>query len=160
MSRRVRHCLLPLEGCIAGILLAVAPQSEAQTIADYSRAQRAWLESAMSQAAARSAGLGASAPTAPSPVSVAASAVAPRPSMAAATPAIQVSGVFASGSGAVAEVMVNATAYLLGAGQGVPGTPWRVESVAVDQVVLGHVVGAASSDTRSVRKVFSLPALY
>lgn len=160
MSRHARVSLLPLAGCIAWVLLLVAPQTEAQTIADYSRAQRAWLESAMSQAAARSAGLGASAPSVPSPVSVAASAVAPRVSVAPATPAIQVSGVFASGTGAVVEVMVNATAYLLGAGQGVPGTPWRVESVAVDQVVLGHAVGATSSDTRSVRKVFSLPALY
>jgi hypothetical protein len=81
-------------------------------------------------------------------------------SMAAATPAVQVSGVFASGSGAVVEVIVNATAYLLGVGQGVPGTRWRVERVAVDQVVLGRAVGAASSDPRSVRRVFSLPALY
>ena len=160
MSRHARLSRLPLAGCVAWVLLLIAPQAQGQTIADYSRAQRVWLESAMSQAAARSAGLGASAPTVPSPVSVAASAVAPRMSMAAATPAVQVSGVFASGSGAVVEVMVNATAYLLGVGQVVPGTRWRVERVAVDQVVLGHAVGAASSDPRSVRRVFSLPALY
>ena len=36
--------------------------ARAQTIADYSRAQRALLESTMAQAAARSAGLGASGP--------------------------------------------------------------------------------------------------
>lgn len=161
MSRHARLALLALEGVIACGLMVAAPQARAQTIADYSRAQRAWLESTMSQAAARSAGLGASAPTALPPVSVApAGASAPRLPTVPAMPAVQVSGVFATGGGAVVEVMVNATAYLLGAGQAVPGTPWRVESVAVDRVILGHPAGVASSDDRSVRKVFSLPPLY
>jgi type IV pilus biogenesis protein PilP len=161
MSRPARLVLLALEGFIACRLTVAAPQAQAQTIADYSRAQRAWLESTMSQAAAHSAGLGASAPTAPPPVGMtAAGASAPRRSTAPALPALQVSGVFATAGGAVVEVMVNATVYLLGAGQAVPGTPWRVESVAVDKVVLGHAAGVASSDTRSVRKVFWLPALY
>lgn len=161
MSRPARLALLALEGFIACRLTVAAPQAQAQTIADYSRAQRAWLESTMTQAAAHSAGLGASAPTAPPPASMtAAGASAPRPSAVPAMLAVQVSGVFATGGGAVVEVMVNATAYLLGAGQAVPGTPWRVESVAVDKVVLGHAAGVPSLDSRSVRKVFWLPALY
>jgi hypothetical protein len=139
---------------------------EAQTIADYSRAQRALLESTMTQAAARSVGMGASAPV---PVAGAASAApvaaslalpAPRAPLAPAAPAVQVSGVFESRDGAIAEVVVNATPYLLGAGQGVPGTAWRVEAVAIDRVVLirhGDVVAAAGPE--AARKVFALPAL-
>jgi len=128
----------------------------AQTIADYSRAQRALLESTMAQAAARSAGLGASAPaaaaSAPTPTPT------PRPAALQAVPALQVGGVFACADGIVAEVIVNATAYLLGAGQGVPGTTWQVESIEVDRVVLGRR-GATAGDAEGARKVFALPSL-
>lgn len=135
----------------------------AQTIGDYSRAQRLVLENAMSQAAARSAGLPASvpivaasaAPVPPLPAPRVAATVAP-PTL---TPGVQVSGVFASGASAVAEVVVNATAYLLQAGQGVPGTPWHVESVGVDRVVLSRLGGAGVTDAEGARKVFALPAL-
>jgi hypothetical protein len=75
------------------------------------------------------------------------------------TEAVQVTGVFAAGAASVVEVVVDATAYLLQAGQGVPGTSWRVESVGVERVVLsrrddGGVVGSGAT-----RRVFSLPAL-
>ena len=164
MSRHVSH-LPASSGWFMAALLALLPSwVGAQTIADYSRAQRALLETTMAQAAARSAGMGASAP-APSPATAA--SVAAAPSMPAphaplppTTPAIQVSGVFASSDGALAEVVVNVTPYLLGAGQGVPGTAWHVESIAIDRVVLsrhGSVVAAA--DTEAARKVFALPAL-
>ena len=157
MSRHAEACSRLLALLITVFL---AYPASAQTIADYSRAQRSLLESAMTQAAARSAGLGAPAPGA------AASAVAnpPLPAPRAATtslvPAVQVGGVFASSAGAVAEVVVNATAYLLGAGQGVPGTPWHVESIAIDRVVLSRreVLGLAT-DAEGARKVFPLPAL-
>ncbi len=132
----------------------------AQTIADYSRAQRTWLENAMAQAAARSAGLGASAPAA----AAASAPVAPPPAVArmplpAWSPAVQVSGVFTLRGGAVAEVVVDTTAYLLGAGQGVPGTGWRVDTVAIDRVVLSRHGDVAGADDPGARKVFALPAL-
>ena len=135
--------------------------AEAQTIADYSRAQRTLLESTMSQAAARSAGFAASTPA------VAASAPAPTallqrplsPSLPAPGPGLQVRGVFASSAASVAEVVVDATAYLLQARQGVPGTAWHVESIAVDRVVLSRRGAASSVDAGGAVKVFALPAL-
>jgi hypothetical protein len=72
--------------------------------------------------------------------------------------AVQVGGVFASADIILAEVVVNATAYLLGAGQGVPGTTWQVESIDVDRVVLGRHV-ATAGDAEGARKVFALPTL-
>ena len=175
MSRRARRSVpVPVRRRALACLLALAAEAPvgAQTIADYSRAQRLLLESVMAQAAARSAGLGASAPAigAPAPASATGlPSLPPRtspPSMsrAAALPpapaALQVSGVFASSRGVLAEVVVDATPYLLGAGQGVPGTAWRVESIAVDEVVLARRGGvAAGAGAPGVRQVFPLPAL-
>jgi type IV pilus biogenesis protein PilP len=160
MSRHASRALVPLQGSIAGILTILGPLASAQTIGDYSRAQRAWLESTMSQAAARSAGLVAPAPAATVPVSLPASAPVPRATMPAPAPVVQVSGVFASGQGAVAQVVVNASAYLLSVGQRVPGTAWQVETIAVDKVVLERPASASVSNPEGARKVFSLPALY
>lgn len=155
MLRHVRQTIASSGGALSCGLALVVPLAGAQTIADYSRAQSAWLESTMSQAAARSAGLAASAPAISAPAAAVASAPAPRLPMPAPAPEVHVSGVFASSAGAVAEVIVDATAYLLGVGQGVPGTVWRVEAIAIDKVVLGRPGGAAPSG-----KVFTLPALY
>ena len=163
MSRHARRPFA-FSGRLAACLLSLPPCLGAQTIADYSRVQRALLESTMTQAAARSAGMGASAPV-PAPATAASSATpaavpAPRAPAAPAAPAVQVSGVFESRDGAVAEVVVNATPYLLGAGQGVPGTGWRVEAVAIDRVVLSRRGGVvAAVDSEAARKVFALPAL-
>jgi type IV pilus biogenesis protein PilP len=142
-----------------GCFLMPPGGAHAQTIADYSRAQRALLESTMSQAAARSAGLIASAPA----VAVS-SPMVPAPTSARLparlfTPPVQVSGVFAFRGSAVAEILVNATAYLLGTGQGVPGTSWHVESIEVDRVVLVRQGGISTPDAEGTRKVFPLPAL-
>jgi hypothetical protein len=142
-------------------LAIVAPLADAQTIADYSHAQRVALETAMTQAAARSAGLAAPAPTAAASASVSpASASAPtRPTLLSPTPDIQVSGVFASGTGAVAEVVVNSTPYLLASGERVPGTAWDVRLIAVDRVVLGRHGSATSFDAAGGLRVFALPTL-
>lgn len=159
MSLRARRVAV-----LFGALVASwGPQAQAQTIADYSRAQRAWLENTMSQSAARSAG--AAAPTA----SVAASAVqsivpvvsstSPRLALPMAEPPLQVSGVFASGRRAVAEIVVDATAYLVEAGQAVPGTRWQVDAIAVDQVVLGRRGAAAGGAGEVARRVFALPTM-
>jgi hypothetical protein len=139
-----------------------ASVAQAQTIGDYSRAQRQMLENAMSQAAARSAGVSAPTPavaaSAAPLLSLPALRVAPAalPTLAAE---VRVSGVFASGASAVAEVVVDATAYLLEAGQGVPGTSWHVESVAVERVVLSRRAGTVAADAEAARKVFALPAM-
>ena len=148
-----------LKASASCVLALVASEPNAQTIADYSRAQRALLESVMSQAAARSAGMAASAPAVGASAPVAAAAPMPRMTMPVMPPAVQVSGVFASRDGAVAEVVVNATAYLLAVGQGVPGTPWHVEAIAVDRVVLGRPGNAGGADADGARRVFPLPAL-
>ena len=161
MSRHARWAPGPFEAGMACVLMLGAPLAGAQTIADYSHAQRAWLESTMSQAAARSAGLAAPAPpTASAPaVSFAASAPEGRRTRSASEPIVQVSGVFAAAGGAVAQVMVDATSYLLGVGQGVPGTAWRVQAIAIDKVVFGRASGRAMTNPEGARKVFSLPAL-
>ncbi len=163
MSRHARRCAFLLSLATVCTLAVVARVADAQTIADYSRAQRTLLENAMTQAAARSAGLGASSPaavaSAPSQAPMSPPSVARLPLLPPA-PAVQVSGVFASSAGVVAEVMVNATAYLLGAGQGVPGTGWHVEAVSIDRVVLSRRVGEHDGDdAQGARKVFALPAL-
>jgi hypothetical protein len=142
-----------------GCVLLPLAGARAQTIGDYSRAQRALLETTMSQAAARSAWPGASAPA------IVASAplhAVPSPSrlpMVSFAPTVQVSGMFAARGSAVAEILVNATAYLLGTGQGVPGTSWQVESIAVDRVVLARERSTSTPDAEGTRKVFPLPAL-
>jgi len=153
---------------MAGILALFASWTEAQTIADYSRAQRAMLETAMTQAAARSAGLGASAvaPSGSAPMAAVAmppvattTAVAPRVALSLPSPAVQVSGVFATSAASLAEVVVDATAYLLRAGEGVPGTAWHVESVTVDRVVLSRQGRGTAADAEASRRTFALPAL-
>jgi type IV pilus biogenesis protein PilP len=172
MSRRTRRFVPARRRVLSCVLaLAATPAIDAQTIADYSRAQRLLLESTMAQAAARSAGLGASIPAVGAPSSVtplpalqpARASLPQRPQGGAPLPVpatLQVSGVFASSRGVVAEVVVNATPYLLGAGQGVPGTAWRVESVTVDGVVLARRGAAPTApEAPGARKVFPLPAL-
>jgi type IV pilus biogenesis protein PilP len=166
MSRRARWAVTVSSWLALCGLAPCSPATSAQTIADYSRAQRALLENTMAQAAARSAGFGAPATSpaasativAPAPAS--APAPAPRLPTPSVAPAVRVSGVFAANNESVAEVVVNATAYLLGTGQGVPGTAWRVESIAIDRVVLTRdVAGAGALDAEGARKVFALPAL-
>lgn len=161
MSRHARLAPGPFESGVLCLLMLVDPLAGAQTIADYSHAQRAWLESTMSQAAARSAGLAVAAPpaAAAASMSLAASAPAGRRTLSAPEPVVQVSGVFAARGGAVAQVMVDATAYLLGVGQAVPGTAWHVQAIAVDKVVFGRRGGTATTNPEGARKVFSLPAL-
>ena len=164
MSRRISRPQ-GLSSCLGACLLVLLLSSvEAQTIADYSRAQRALLENTMTQAAARSAGVSASVPApslvAASPIVAPPVAPAPHGALPMLAPTVQVSGVFASREGAIAEVVVDATPYLLGAGQGVPGTGWHVEAIDVDRVVLSrHGATGAAADAQAARKVFTLPAL-
>jgi type IV pilus biogenesis protein PilP len=131
---------------------------DAQTIGDYSRAQRALLETTMSQAAARFAVPGASTAI---PAAPAAAAVSVPPRQAAETPpdpVVRVSGVFASASRSLAEVAVDGNPYLLTAGQAVPGTAWLVETIAVDRVVLSRRDGGGGVE--KPHKTYALPALH
>jgi len=160
MSRRVSRSAARGVPWGAGILVAlVAPLAGAQTIADYSRAQRVFLENAMAQAAARSAGSGASTPATAASAPPAATPAAMRPGVPPPQPDMRVSGVFASSAGAIAEVLVDSTPYLLGAGERVPGTAWQVQAVAVDRVVLARRGGGAVAEARDALRVFALPAL-
>ena len=160
MSRHVSRFQAHRTGVAVGLLAMLAPLAGAQTIADYSHAQRLALESAMAQAAARSAGLTAPAPAVSASASAAAPAV-PAPAHAVLPPPapdVQVSGVFASSANAVAEVVVNGMPYLLESGERVPGTPWEVRLVAVDRVVLARRGSEAAHEAGGGLLVFALPA--
>ena len=163
MSRHVDPALRWAAGTCLGALAAMLPVAHGQTIGDYSRAQRALLESTMAQAAARAAGQPGAASAPATPVAAGAVPAPParlRPAAGMPSPTVRVSGVFTSLASAVAEVVVDGAPYLLVAGQGVPGTAWRVESVAADQVVLDRrdaVRGAVRSE--AARRVFALPEL-
>jgi len=161
MSRHADRLLSCGARAAAGCLALLGSLAGAQTIADYSHAQRLALESAMTQAAARSAGIGAPAPAVAAsvavvPASVPARGLLPLP---APMPEVQVSGVFASRGGVVAEVLVNTTPYLLEPGERVPGTSWEVRLVAVDRVVLARPGSQGAHDTGGGLRVFALPAL-
>ena len=152
---------------LACCLFSLAPpRADAQTIADYSHAQRLLLESAMSQAATRAAAQGGAAPVSSSAAAAAPSTPAPTPAPmrrpAAPTSAsfVRVNGVFAARGGAIVEIVVDATAYLLRLGEQVPGTAWRIDAVAVDQVVLGQRGRGAGGGGPGERRVFTLPALH
>jgi type IV pilus biogenesis protein PilP len=149
------------DSSMALALSVLASASSAQTIADYSRAQRTLLEATMAQAAARSAALAASAAT-PSASAATAAPSAPVPRAPEAPEAIvSVGGVFETPVRAVAEIGVNGTVYLLTAGQSVPGTPWRVDTVAVDRVVMtrpGSRALASHGEPTRIARAFSLPA--
>jgi hypothetical protein len=125
--------------------LAHTPQARAQSIGDYSRAQRAVIESAISRNGPRppvelptlapAKGPGplkdAGVPTGPppSPPSI------PKPAEPAQTD-IAVTGVVLSSAVSLAEVVIDGAPFLLSSGQRVPGTRWSVSTVDADRVVL------------------------
>lgn len=159
MSRHASRFRSHRCGVIVSLLVMLAPLAGAQTIADYSHAQRLALEGAMAQAAARSAGLAAPVPA----VSSSASAVPAGPMpvhavLAPPAPEVQVNGVFASKAGVVAEVVVNGTPYLLESGERVPGTAWEVRLVALERVVLARHGSPAAHEAAGGLRVFALPA--
>jgi hypothetical protein len=159
MSRHASRCFRARHnGVVVSLLAMFAPLAGAQTIADYSHAQRLALEGAMTQAAARSAGLAAPAPAVPASTAVPAVPAPVHAVLAPAMPDMQVSGVFASKAGVVAEVVVNGTPYLLESGERVPGTAWEVRLVAVERVVLARHGSEATHEGDGGLRVFALPA--
>ena len=150
---------------IAFALILAATLSDAQSIGDYSRAQRALLEAAMAQASARSMAMAASGAA---PSASAASAAGELAGLATRNrdepvdPLVEVRGVFESRLRTLAEVSVGGSAYLLSPGQLVPGTGWFVEAVSADRVVLSRSgQGGSKGDgpSASLRKTYALPAL-
>jgi type IV pilus biogenesis protein PilP len=138
----------------------------AQTIADYSRSQRAVIEAEIARNTAKAmASTPVAAPVVAAPAPAAADKpspfppATPNPATPGDMPPWTVSGVFLSPSRSVAEVVVDGGAHLLAAGQAVPGTPWRVQSVAADKVVLVHARPGRSGKARpgAAAKVLRLP---
>jgi type IV pilus biogenesis protein PilP len=151
-----------VEASIAVIASVIAMSATAQTIAEYSHAQRTLLEAGMAQAAARMAALGASSvePAASAP-STPARALETRRMPSAIDALIGVDGVFDAGARRLAEVSVGGCTFLLAAGQDVPGTAWHVEDITIDRVVLARQVTIAGEKhpSRITTRSFALPAL-
>ncbi len=129
---------------IGGLALVFSCAVSAQTILDYSRAQRAVLEAEMAKNNAKA--LGGSSPAASSPGSPGRppqqSPVARPPVMDAPGPAaLSVNGVIALSSRSVAEVQVSGVTHYLSQGDAVPGTPWRVSSLSPVRVILAQGTG-------------------
>jgi hypothetical protein len=163
--------------CLTGILFCI-PVS-AQTIGQYSKAQKTLLEAEAARNTAKafeavngganpgktSAGPLPSSTTVPLP-SIEPSAPAPS-RLAAATPLasrpappqrpqeIKVAGVFISKRKTVAEVIVGEQAHLLIQGQDVPKTKWRVQAISGHQVILQSQPGSG----RAAQQVFKLPGV-
>jgi hypothetical protein len=153
--------------CIATLLsCAVISPASAQTIAEYSRSQRAVIEAdivrnnakafegVLPKAEDGSLQLPPVKKGPPLPdVRPVPGSTAPLP---VEEPRMVVSGVFVSRLRTVAEVIVEGVPYMLSTGQEVPGTPYRVQSVSSERVVL---VGLARSrqPAKAPMQVFNLP---
>ena len=128
---------------------------QAQTIGDYSRAQRAVIESTIARNAVRHGAAGAvdlpplpQAPASSSVPTLSPALAPPRPSqIEPVEPQVTVTGVVMTPSKAMAEVVVDGASYMLTAGQPVPGTSWRVATVSPDRVVLSGGRGTRGSRT-------------
>ncbi|WP_157603782.1 hypothetical protein [Rhizobacter sp. Root1221] len=152
MSRHVEQWV------ISAVVSCAAASAHAQTIGDYSRAQRAVIESTIARSALRPSSGGpvglpalpqaaASAPLVPLP-----QAAPPRRDMPeeSSAPQVAVTGVVVTPNKALAEVVVDGVAYMLSAGQSVPGTPMTVATVAADRVVLSGARGMRGPRTYPV----------
>jgi hypothetical protein len=134
-------------GPFAGMLMFAAcngpMQAHAQSIGDYSRAQRAVIESTIARSGVRPpvALPSLPAPALPANPGTAAPALPPLPPPAVKpaeppAPDITVTGVIFSPTLVLTEVLVDGTPFLLSQGQRVPGTRWLVSRVEAEQVVL------------------------
>jgi len=147
MSRHV-------DSLAVGALVSLAcVAAHAQTIGDYSRAQRAMIESTITRNVARHS---ATSPV-DLPVLPPAAASAPVPTLPPALslprpgpiePQVTVTGAIVTPNRALAEVLVDGASYMLTAGQPVPGTPWTVAAVSSRRVVLSN--GRGASGTRTI----------
>jgi len=153
---------------ILSLLLCVDTSSLAQSIIDYSLAQRALIESNMAQMMRRTVtppAIAASGGWAPLATAVSSAAPASAAGIAFTQridPEVRVSGVFAMGDRRLAEISVDGLPYFLAEGSSVPGTSWTVNAVSVDRVVLERrasvrSVGALTS--AAIRRSYSMPSI-
>ena len=144
--------------------LTLAFSAEAQTIGDYSRSQRAVLESEMAKNAAKVLG-NVHSPSLPNPTSLSLASrssalLPPLPGAAHETipvslpepvatpePELVVQGVMVSSKRSMVELSIKGRTVLLLSGDKVPGTAWIVTSIRQDLVIL-------KSGTQ--RKIFNL----
>lgn len=143
-------------GLLGALLMGTS--AHAQTIGDYSRAQRAAIEASMSRTTRVTAdpapvplpSLPAQVPATPGRVS------APVPPAAGDhMPDIAISGVVVAPTRRTAEVVVDGVPFLLEVGQRVPESPWTVASIESGKVVLSRA--AASRSGRTSSRTFVLP---
>lgn len=136
----------------------VALPAHAQSIGDYSRAQRVAIESAIARNGARTPvslpSLAAPLPPVTGSPPVGPAVPPPSPVAAAkpvepAPPDLAVTGVFISASLILAEVVVEGAPFILSKGQRVPGTTWVVARVEAGKVVLTTEPGARAGKPAS-----------
>lgn len=139
MSQAIKLIALGLVLCGAGI------GCQAQSIQDYSRSQRAVLESDMARNASKALG---GQPPAPMPsVVVQANQRQPMLPPPARDRGIIVTGVIELATRAMVELETGGETHLLLKGDQVPGTPWMVASIDQKEVVL------KASQSRATRKL-------
>jgi len=147
---------------VSGLLVALlmVSSAQAQTIGDYSRAQRAAIEASMSRTARVSPDpapvpLPSLAATGPATAPVARAAAPTPPAVPDSGPDIVISGVVVAPARRTAEVVVDGVPFLLEVGQRVPESPWTVASIDPGKVVLARTAPARSGRTAS--RTFVLP---
>lgn len=146
MSRTINCQVAGLAVVGCGLWLGLSTAA-AQSISDYSRAQRAVLEADITRNTARAMGTGgASTPGAPpgagapgaAPVSSGA-AVMPPPMPRPSVPqerGMVVNGVITLATRSMVDLRNDGVSHLLLPGDTVPGTPWVVSSISAQRVVL------------------------
>lgn len=140
-------------------VLTAAP-AHAQTIGDYSRAQRAVIEASMTRSSRIAADpLPVPLPSLPAP-SAPTQARTPTPALPSTgepQPDIVISGVVVSTTRRAAEVVVDGVPFLLEVGHRVPETSWTVATIEPGKVVFARANPARSGGASS--RTFVLPEL-
>ena len=129
---------------VAVLLMAmtVGQASIAQTIAEYSEAQRAALMADLEKS--RKVSAGAATPASSAPAAVVPPVVVQIQKPAPFERRVSVNGVFVVRERTTTEVTVDGRAHLVEIGQQVPGTPWRIDSADASSVVMSKAGGAGA----------------
>jgi hypothetical protein len=150
---------------VASFLLLLAGfcgAASAQTIADYSAAQRAALQAEMTRLTAPSQAASAAqqGPTTAPAVAVASKPVAmdppvsarPLPRFEVQEPSIEVAGVTLLRGRAMVELAIRGRVHVLQPGMKVPGSSWSVDAVSANEVVLTRTSSATPLAPRGTDK--------
>lgn len=130
------------------LTLALASQNTgAQTIAEFSAAQRAALQAEMAKAL-KPALAAASAPESAAPLP---KAPAPAPVLRTSEALPEIAGVVLMRGRAWIEVAVAGRSHWLEVGATIPGTPWQLKSATATEVVLARQSRHATDERRVVR---------